>query len=329
MFHYFSKGVLDGQTGPGVGRFPVLSAISDYGYLGVNFFFIISGFVIFFSALGRTPGQFASARVVRLYPAFLFCMTLTALVTTVVGTRSISAFEYLVNLTMLPAVLGVEPVDGVYWTLAPEIFFYVMIFFAMLAGALKYPRALVAVAVLVTSASVFSGIMVPYFDGFAPLFAGGCALALFYRNPRDWLVLGLSMIAAVTSVISTYQYAETMMDRFPDLSPTIAATIVAVMFAAFLLFRTRDVKNGERAQAFGALTYPLYLLHSQIGFAIMMLVQTEANKWVVTPLVAGLMTLLAWFVAVQIEARYRVTWKLLADRMINRPIATILRVRAS
>lgn len=327
IFHYCSKGIDEAQAGLGVARFPILSAIADYGYLGVNFFFIISGFVIFFSALGRTPGQFAAARVVRLYPAFLFCMTLTVLVVMGLG-APISAVQYLGNLTMVPAVIGVIPVDGVYWTLVPEILFYAMIFIAMAARALKYPRALVAVAVLVTSASVFSGIMVPYFDGFAPLFPAGCALALFYRNPRDRLVLGLFMIAAVTSVTSTYQFAENLrMERVPALSPTIAAAIVAAMFAAFLWFRTRDVKNGERAKAFGALTYPLYLLHSAIGFAILSLVQTEANKWVVTPLVVGFIALLAWAVAVQVEARYKVTWRLLADRIINRPITTILRFR--
>ncbi|MGW5532376.1 acyltransferase family protein, partial [Streptomyces xanthochromogenes] len=42
---------------------PFLHAISGYGWLGVEAFFLISGFVICMSCWGRTPAQFAVSRI--------------------------------------------------------------------------------------------------------------------------------------------------------------------------------------------------------------------------------------------------------------------------
>ena len=56
---------------------PELAWIGRYGFLGVPVFFVISGFVIAYSAEGRTATAFAIARFSRIYPCFLFCMTLT------------------------------------------------------------------------------------------------------------------------------------------------------------------------------------------------------------------------------------------------------------
>src|SRR3954469_8577552 len=56
---------------------PELAAFGRYGFLGVSVFFVISGFVISYSAEGRTGPGFAIARAARIYPTYLLCMTLT------------------------------------------------------------------------------------------------------------------------------------------------------------------------------------------------------------------------------------------------------------
>src|SRR5688500_5224874 len=75
LFHYAFRGAAaDDLTRVSL---PALAPVAKYGYLGVDFFFIISGFVIAWSAEGRTWFQFSVARAARIYPAFVFCMTAT------------------------------------------------------------------------------------------------------------------------------------------------------------------------------------------------------------------------------------------------------------
>ena len=60
--------------------FPELSPAARYGYLGVQLFFMISGYVILWSINGRTASQFALHRFIRLYPTFWLCAAITLLV---------------------------------------------------------------------------------------------------------------------------------------------------------------------------------------------------------------------------------------------------------
>lgn len=50
--------------------FPALRTVTRYGYLGVDMFFTISGFVVLLSAWGRRPLDFVISRITRLYPAY-------------------------------------------------------------------------------------------------------------------------------------------------------------------------------------------------------------------------------------------------------------------
>src|SRR3954454_18612588 len=92
---------------------PWLTPVAKYGFLGVPVFFIISGFVIAYSAQGRTATGFAIARFSRIYPTFVFCMTLTALVIAIGGRAhfDISLTQWLANLFIAAPALGQPYVD--------------------------------------------------------------------------------------------------------------------------------------------------------------------------------------------------------------------------
>ena len=70
LFHYAFRGAAaDGFTHI---SWADAAPFAKYGYLGVQLFFVISGFVIAYSADGRTATAFAIARVSRIYPGFVF-----------------------------------------------------------------------------------------------------------------------------------------------------------------------------------------------------------------------------------------------------------------
>jgi peptidoglycan/LPS O-acetylase OafA/YrhL len=111
-----------------------------YGYLGVQFFFIISGFVIFLTVLqSKSVFDFLYKRMTRLYPTFLFCLAATYLLVSFLGLpgREKSFHTAVWNITMIPGFFSIPAVDGAYWSLVPEVFFYILMVLVMLSKQLK------------------------------------------------------------------------------------------------------------------------------------------------------------------------------------------------
>ncbi|MGW3092852.1 acyltransferase family protein [Streptomyces sp. NPDC001102] len=59
---------------------PTVFRLATYGWIGVEVFFVISGFVICMSCWGRGPREFFVSRVIRLYPAYWFAIVFTTAV---------------------------------------------------------------------------------------------------------------------------------------------------------------------------------------------------------------------------------------------------------
>ena len=92
----------------------------SYGHYGVQLFFIISGFVIFMT-LERCKNVFVfiKRRFIRLYPTFWISMIITFIVTSLSGIIRFERtfIDLVVNITMIPYLLGFKHIDGVYWSL--------------------------------------------------------------------------------------------------------------------------------------------------------------------------------------------------------------------
>jgi peptidoglycan/LPS O-acetylase OafA/YrhL len=100
----------------------VLFQISRFGFFGVPLFFMISGFVILWSAQNKDLLEFAVSRITRLYPTFWICVCLAAIAELSLGNH-VTPFRLLANLTMMPASFGATKMDGVYCALFYELRF--------------------------------------------------------------------------------------------------------------------------------------------------------------------------------------------------------------
>ena len=78
LYHYFARWTPPDHAANLYPYGPVLRDAFSFGYLGVNFFFIISGFVIGMTLERcKTPGEFFVRRFARLWPAMLACSIIT------------------------------------------------------------------------------------------------------------------------------------------------------------------------------------------------------------------------------------------------------------
>src|SRR6266850_251206 len=130
---------------------PPAAVTLPFGFFGVEFFFCISGFVIFMT-LDRTrrPMDFVVSRVSRLWPAYLSAMTVTFCAVHLIGLpgREVSATQALANVTMLGELLHVPLVDPAYWSLQVELIFYCWMLLAYAAGVLPRARLLLSLSLV-------------------------------------------------------------------------------------------------------------------------------------------------------------------------------------
>jgi peptidoglycan/LPS O-acetylase OafA/YrhL len=128
---------------------PVLEKLLSYGYLGVDVFFVISGFVISFSVRNaeHTPGflfRFGVRRSIRLDPPYwltifleLLAIKLGLMLFPSLGTPFPSMEKILAHFVYAQELLGYGSIVQIFWTLCYEVQFYLVF-----VGALVLARVL-------------------------------------------------------------------------------------------------------------------------------------------------------------------------------------------
>jgi peptidoglycan/LPS O-acetylase OafA/YrhL len=284
---------------------PWLAPVAKYGFLGVPAFFVISGFVIAYSAEGRTAIGFAIARFSRIYPTFVFCMTLTFLAILIWGPPHFKASlaQWFANLFIAAPALGQSYMDASYWSLVIEVVFYGWV--AVLIAAGLFPRRIDAIILIwlgITFANELT-IDMPLAEKLfiaddSGFFAVGLLTHQFYRGRRDAMLYGILTLSIGTAVFQAIHklarlapHTGGVFDRW-----IVAAICLASIAVIFLATRIRHVPLPAGVViAVGGLTYPLYLLHMQFGYVLFDRQSPADAPPLVVAIVLG-MTLLAWIV---------------------------------
>lgn len=319
IYHYTYRGFAEGHYSP-LG-FPELGRFTRYGYLGVELFFIISGYVVLLSAQGKTVRQFFLSRVTRLYPAFWVACTLTFLVkllwgpgpadTAMSSELHAGVGQYVVNMTMLPEFLHFGVMDGAYWSLTIEITFYLLIAILIGFDLLKHLTLVIAIWLVYTAlpGAVREGVLFSdlFFPAYAPFFAAGMLLYLMQQpQGRTWQRYGLLLMSYLLGLrASVGRAGSATLFYHEPFSGKVVVVVVTVFFVVMGLvaFRKIDLSRFTWLAWLGALTYPLYLLHSDIGFVIFHRLQHVANKYVLVGSTFLLMLGAAYLVHRFIEKR--------------------------
>ncbi len=309
VYHYMTKYVA--TIGPETTTAHSIYSVSKFGYLGVDLFFMISGFVIFASALGRSGFQFAVSRLTRIYSTFWVCMSITALgVWLLEGTASgLSWNQWLANLTLFSDALGVEKIDGVYWTLVVELKFYACVFALLAVGLISRYRWWLPLWLL--AAWTFRFLHQPFFMGwfispeYSAYFIAGILFFLMRREGPSRFQFMLLAPAMVLSCINAYSAIDTFSRDITSSDRLVAIAVVCAIYATFLLIALRKftLHSSSLVLMLGGLTYPLYLLHYRLGKSIYDAAVGHVAPMLLLLGITLLVLALSWFVHMYLERR--------------------------
>jgi peptidoglycan/LPS O-acetylase OafA/YrhL len=270
FFHYTFRGyAADDMSAV---AYPLLAPFATYGYLGVDLFFIISGFVIFMTASNTTLRNFFISRSVRLYPAFWACCTITFVLALVIGGGHfpVSVHQYWINMLTLRGAFGTQPMDGVYWSLVVEIRFYVLVAIALILNMIHRAQPLLIFWLVATIViDVFPAIKMRSFlvADYSGYFIAGATCFLIWSQGLSLVRIGLLVASWSLALFQSLDilpdfegHYDTSMNRYA------VAVIVTAFFLVMLLvsLRRTGFLRHRRWLMLGALSYPLYLVHQKL-----------------------------------------------------------------
>lgn len=257
---------------------PGLAKFTNYGYLGVHFFFLISGFVIFMT-LEKTAGawDFFVARASRLYPAFVLSIILTIFFLYMLqGHVMFSTKDILLNLTMFPGSLGATKINPAYWTLSFEIIFYGIVFLAILSRGKNgvMPIIIAWFSLSALNAFIDLGVIEKLLIlKWSPLFTGGAALYLATCNTGKaraiYLVLFFTTLPfACYYTLENLVESRALFDFWQTQDNTLIALITSIyLLMALIAFRPNAMNwlPPKFIEICGGGSYILYLIHERVG----------------------------------------------------------------
>jgi peptidoglycan/LPS O-acetylase OafA/YrhL len=275
LFHYGYRGSLDGLYE----RLLPWAAVADpmkYGHIGVHIFFCISGFVIAYSAAGRSAFEFATARFARIYPTFILCMTMVFALRWVWGAPELptSLAQYFAGLAILPKLFGQNFLSGVYWSIVVELWFYAWVFLLLVTGLMqRFSLPVISVWLVLAGVNELmignEAVRMVLITEFAPYFIFGMLLHQVQVMGRISWPVGATLGAAVAVGVAVL-LRETDVIRATFHIAMSDVTSVSVLMAGMLALvwavevRRLLVSAAVLAWA-GGISYPFYLLHEGLG----------------------------------------------------------------
>lgn len=264
-------------------------SVLQHGYLGVQLFFVISGYCIMAAVASaarkaNSVQLFATRRLRRIFPPYWASMLFVVLAG--LGTRVIlktpwetifplAAWEWIANILLLQGPMQAQDANLVYWSLSIELQFYVVMAVGLLMSRKSTETWLVFVSLLsaifaTTHAVPLTGWVLNYWAEFA------CGIAAYFwitrtatRSVTPWLLVAFASLEMLWSFYEQPVLTLPSGRFIPAIRIAFCILVMLVMIALYQrdsgLCRIRMVRA---LMATGAISYSLYLTHVPVGTRI-------------------------------------------------------------
>jgi peptidoglycan/LPS O-acetylase OafA/YrhL len=289
--------------------------IFSFGYLGVHFFFIISGFVISYT-LENTQSllSFYKNRFSRLFPAMLLCSLITFTIICTLDNHLLFKNAHEIK-NLLPGLTFIHPgiwtlltnikfnwINGSYWTLWTEVQFYLISSAVYFLNKKQFVRnvLLTGIAVclfkfipmyLINNQSIFHG---SSFSVFLNGWKYGVELfnitffilwfligVVFYQLYKGFKFSQNIIIVIGSAVVLFLILLEMRLFITPSYPETLIGFFIMLVLFSLMIYSKKYLRFLENPllKRIGLISYTIYLIHEQIGLLLIIKYGKYLGAW--------------------------------------------------
>jgi exopolysaccharide production protein ExoZ len=240
-----------------------------YGETGVQFFFVLSGFIISISSYKyfKNPSYlnsitFLIKRLIRVYPPFFASLIFSVIVNFVLDNHLITFKDFTLTASLNYIYLGGIPPQVVYWTLVHEMQFYFFISLTLLPMFTKYRNyfiylfgisSFLIISKLLSNPIVNGNLFRHFHSFYFGIFIFELYRIKIIQNSQPKFVRGFIIQFIVLSVVSII-----------FLNHRLVASLIATILIATLVLIDPKVNKLNPLLFLGKISYSLYLIHIPI-----------------------------------------------------------------